>query len=682
MEIKIEFTADTEGLKKAQSELDGLKSKISGIPAAPSKSEKSFDDLHNTIKNVKAQTQLMTGAMILFGNKSAEIQQIIGKLHGAILLIKGVAGLSGLSKAFEGVSLSTLSAKRAFDALKVAFASNPFGLLLTVLSSVVVAMGLFSDSTEEASKEVSDLNDQIEAFNKGVSDSHKRTSDSYKDTLETQIKLLELSNQDGRNSEEIAKKKTELFEERRKQVDREITDAKHAADELLANNEKLSKEGKKVSDEEKKRAYDKAQLAQDLEKNRLAALSKINNEEKVSNEKDHQDKLQREKDAEEKRLKALQEAKDKEAKFLAARREAEKEADFQARQLQIDVMDEGNAKELAKLKLAYDKDVEAAAKKYVDELHLYGKFTEVFTALQDKFEKDKTNLNSGITKLDKPIGPDGFDQFQKLLKDSTLKSTEDTENAKKELRRKIATETEQLLLNIFKQGMQDRIDSLEEEKQRTLDSFDERIKANQDRRSKEIISERDFRKEDKKLNDQKVKAEADANKKIREEKRKMAIIEKAEKLFEIAIATAANAIKQPGLLGALVPYWIALGAIQTAAVLAAPLPKYHSGRLASTSAAEELAIIRKDETVTDPEKSKAFAPTLAAIHKSKVPAMELNRFVRNYGKTDNKAAGVIDYDKFASTLRWYLKDHTQVRIKNFPELAALINNNHHAVFQH
>ncbi len=82
--------------------------------------------------------------------------------------------------------------------------------------------------------------------------------------------------------------------------------------------------------------------------------------------------------------------------------------------------------------------------------------------------------------------------------------------------------------------------------------------------------------------DAKAKIEEKYNKKILAEKRKQAVRDKVESLFNIAINTAVavtKALAQTGILSPFViPGIIAAGALQAATVLAKPLPKYKGGR--------------------------------------------------------------------------------------------------------
>src|SRR5690606_3113237 len=78
------------------------------------------------------------------------------------------------------------------------------------------------------------------------------------------------------------------------------------------------------------------------------------------------------------------------------------------------------------------------------------------------------------------------------------------------------------------------------------------------------------------------KKEDELNKKKREEQRKQAIFNKAINVVEIGVATALaimQAYAQLGpIAGSVAAIWVAaLGALQTATVIATPIPKYEKG---------------------------------------------------------------------------------------------------------
>jgi hypothetical protein len=633
-QVVIEFVVDDSQLNQAKQDIDQLNGKIKNI-GSPDKATSGLSSLKDQIKNVKAQTQLMTGAMILFGNKSAEVQQLIGKLHGAILLIKGASGITGLGKAFEGLSLSTLTARNAFNALKVAIASNPLGLLLTVITAAAVAMDVFGDKTDEATESIKKLHEAQELemkFNEEEINSYLRKEQIVLDGYRAEIEQLKLK---GASRKEIFEKEVELN--------------KREAESIEGLKQALIKKDLFTNEQR-----DKIKLAEQKNKSDLKLIE-----------------LQYAADT-----KKISEDSNKKAEELASkRRDGDIQADFLYRQLLIDQMQDGESKMRAQLQLEYDKDIEQLAQKYIDQLKDFDNFSKLYQARTDKFKKD----SKFIVKRDEPLGPPNFN-FDKKDDNEDIK----TEEEKAALRKQIALETEQALVDIFKAGVEERIEELEREKEAALKSYDDRMEANREMRRRDVISEREFTQIEKKLLKDREKAELESNKKIREEKKKMAILERLEKLFLIAINTALHIVEKP----ALAAFYAILGAVQTAAVLAAPLPKYAKGTLSlqrgnNPSGIDTIPILANEgEAITPTPIAKQYRETLSAIHSQRIPAMAMNKFVRNYNNKNTSIVSGIDSSELAREIAWELRSHKEVKIKNLRELADIIKSNDHAVFQH
>jgi hypothetical protein len=189
------------------------------------------------------------------------------------------------------------------------------------------------------------------------------------------------------------------------------------------------------------------------------------------------------------------------------------------------------------------------------------------------------------------------------------------------------------------------------------------------------------------LLDQKARNEAEAQKKINEAKKKAAIIDRAEKLFQIGIATARN-IVEVGTNPILIALVSALGAIQAGAVLATPLPKYAKGTLSlqrgnNRAGLDTIPILANEgEAITPTDIARDYRPTIAAMHKRSIPAKVLNFMAQNYNKSNSSHSLSIDYDKLGESLAYYMRDSSNVRIKNVREFADAIRGEHHNVFVH
>jgi len=100
-------------------------------------------------------------------------------------------------------------------------------------------------------------------------------------------------------------------------------------------------------------------------------------------------------------------------------------------------------------------------------------------------------------------------------------------------------------------------------------------------------------------------------------KRAQAVADKAQALFNIAISTAQNIAKGPAPL---IPFYIALGAIQAAAVAARPIPKFEKGGIVKGPRHYQggvLAELEGDEYITNRVATRKNRGLLEAINSGK-----------------------------------------------------------------
>lgn len=248
---------------------------------------------------------------------------------------------------------------------------------------------------------------------------------------------------------------------------------------------------------------------------------------------------------------------------------------------------------------------------------------------------------------------------------------------KKALINQIEDEALQASFGLFQANIDAQLALLEEQTTQEQEVYDERIRLNQEQFDKRIITAKQFRAEEDKLNKEKVAAEKVAQTQINELRRKADIADRAEKVFQIAIATARNIVELTPLQAPLIPFYIALGAVQTAAVLAQPLPKYAKGTLSLQGNNDEVPIIaHRGEAITPTKQSKEYNATLRAIHERSIPAEALNNFVKGFNYKPSYVASTttansfsIDYDKLAKSIAWQMRGSGNVNIKNVKQIA-------------
>lgn len=208
------------------------------------------------------------------------------------------------------------------------------------------------------------------------------------------------------------------------------------------------------------------------------------------------------------------------------------------------------------------------------------KITEMTTAEQKKsFEATEAEVKTSATNLA------GFQAaMYKNKADADKKAADDEKKLTKEKYKyinAIAQESAQLIFQLLQQQTQANIAALEKDKETTAETYDKKIAAVE--RSTETEDEKTAQKLV--LIAEEKEAQRQLDEQIRQQRRKAAELEKVQALATIAINTAVAlaSAQNLGLLGALSPFIIGLGAIQAATVLATPIPEYAEGKDASDS---------------------------------------------------------------------------------------------------
>ncbi len=136
----------------------------------------------------------------------------------------------------------------------------------------------------------------------------------------------------------------------------------------------------------------------------------------------------------------------------------------------------------------------------------------------------------------------------------------------------------------------DRVNRLKEAQLEAITEEEEALTESYENRK---IGKRELEEEQERLARQRIAAEKKAEKEVNEIKKKQDIANRAAALFNIGINTWVAISKTTAELGAvlaapLIPLLITQGAIQAAAVLAQPLPKYKKGTLSVGGVGSEI----------------------------------------------------------------------------------------------
>lgn len=611
--------------------------------------EGKFQAIQNLGASIAGVFQVATGALQAFGVESEQATKIAQQFQGALNIFGGLSQLSqlkgsldtvkaalGLTTAAqvanttateagivstEGQAAANVTATTTFQALKAAVASNPFGAILIAITAVVGAIVLFTDSTEDATEAVNKLNDELadqeDFYNERVKNI-ERIGKAEVDNLET---TLAVRKAEGAGIKELANLERDILNEKLENLRLRAQANSDAIKDDIKSRDALrgndSEESVKLKAELDKRIKDRTDYYKDIELEANGLKNDILVLEAETTAALKKEAEQRAKDAEEAALKKKQAE-------LGGVTKAPTISPAQAAEgivpapTEIQLVTTATFEVDPKFKTELDKLIEETKAK--------------------KEELQKTLIFSGIE-----AGIDtAFAYINKNLEDQI-----ETANDIKEQQLAIIAEEEEALLQ----------------------SYDNRR-----------IGKRELELEQERLARERINAEKKAEKELNEIRKKQDLANRAQKVFEIGISTFRNVVEQPGLAGALIPYWIGLGAIQAAAVLAQPLPKYKKGTLSVGGVGSEdteLALLQPGEAVIPTETNRRYHPAIKAIYHGKIKPEDINNFVNLKLRGDYSASDARPVTAKMDTSDLYalgriMKKNDGVYVRNINELAAII----------
>ncbi len=715
---------DPRAIKAAQSAAK-LKEELSDVNARINalNPEAKFTAIAQLAGGIAGAFTAAQGALALFGTESEDVQKALLKVQGALALSQGINQVLGLKDAFSNLravlglttaaqvantaateagavaqgtnAAATAGATVATKAFNAALLTNPIFLAVAAISALATAYLVLSDNEDEAKKSQEEFNRQLElskAGYDGITAAIERQNAAILSALDAQIQIrqnegageVELFNlrlakieeeiqlkerlrrqnivqnqEDLQFANELLRLGTEESVKRSIEIERSVDARKQANKQILEDEKKLKQDrevllsefGKYVADAEKQRVEEEKKVSEEIYNKKLASIESFYNKVRV-------DEGSRITDSE----------------FY--------------KQVEIDI----------------------TRAEYRDKIQLAEKFGKDYTQFLLKLQE--TNRNNPITPivtLD-PVQRSGQIGF----------TDQDIEDAQQRAQDYYQSEEQRLLENLDEQK---RIDGLKsdardqiyqnslgalstfldgqfqlqaEANQRALEQQQELIQQeeelNKSKYDKGIIGIKEFRDTERKLEEERKKAAEEARKREIELKRKADLAARAQAIFQIGVSTALNVNQQPGPLGSLIPFWIALGAAQSAAVLARPLPKYQKGTLSlqrgnNPTGTDTVPILANEgEAIIPTDKSRAYRPTLEALYKGLLSPRELNGMVaKRLREGKGERTLVMDYDtlarKLASEMAWVMRGRDGVVIKNVDDFAAafgggqLINRN-------
>lgn len=708
------------------SEIDNINKQIAALTP-----EGKFQAIQNLGGAIAGVFQVATGALQAFGVESEQATKIAQQFQGALNIFGGLSQLTQLKDsltavkaalglttaaqvanttateagivATEAEAVANTTAAGTFRALTAAIASNPFGAVLIAITAVVGAISLFSDETDEATQKVKELNSELETSQSGYDAEVRalsRIGQVQIDNLQTSIRVRKAQ---GAGIQEIAELERKLLEEQAKQLQiranintSALNEDKKAYDALLKTGGEESAAARK---EIEKRIDDREEFNKQvvvdaqLLKNKLKVLEAETTAE-LKKEQDQRAKSEAEVTANLKKEQA-ERAKAREEALAANFNKALKDnEDYYAKLRNLAKANVQNEDELK------DLNVVITGEELRKKLELYEKFGKDTSAILAQIaENAKTGIVVKITANVDPVKK-AIDEVNEAT-DKLRTQPSNTFVDEKAIER-LKKAQEQLLE--LKESVKDlaigtgldivfgQIDKIFEEqldrvnrlKESQLEAITEEEQALNESYENRKIGKRELELEQERLTRQRVAAEKKAEKEIIEIKKKQDIANRLSALFNIAINTAEAIMKTNAQLGALaaplIPLIYAQGAIQAAAVLAQPLPKYKKGTLSVGGVGSEdteLALLQPGEAVIPTETNRRYHPAIKAIYHGKIKPEDINNFVNlklrgDYSPADARpvTAKMDTSDLYA--LGRIMKKNDGVYVRNINELAAII----------
>ena len=239
------------------------------------------------------------------------------------------------------------------------------------------------------------------------------------------------------------------------------------------------------------------------------------------------------------------------------------------------------------------------------------------------------------------------------------------------------------IFNPIFQGLEDQIKITEDLRDTELEAIKTEEEALLSSYENRRIGKRELEESQKKLALDRIAAEKKAEKELNELKHKQDVANRNQKLFDIALATLRNSLEQPGPLGALIPYWIGLGAIQAAAVLAQPLPKYKKGTLSVPGVGSEdshMAMLQPGEAVIPTDTNRRYKTAIEAIYNNKIDPNDINSWVSlrlrggiNEGVNSRPVTAKLETADLYELSRM-MKKNNGVYIRNMGDFATIFEN--------
>lgn len=165
----VELTSAGESCDQEYAQLGTAMRQLKEINEEAMRSSKDLGDqlavVSGSMKGVAGAISTVTGVMSLMGMESEKGTKLLKTMASAMSITTGIqameSGYKSVKKLFGGFITAARGAKTLGGAIKAAFASNPIGLMLTAVTTIVTAIGSIASASKKAAEEAKKYFDEL-----------------------------------------------------------------------------------------------------------------------------------------------------------------------------------------------------------------------------------------------------------------------------------------------------------------------------------------------------------------------------------------------------------------------------------------------------------------------------------------------------------------------------------------
>lgn len=165
----VELNAAGEDTTKETTQLGNAMRQLKDLNEDAKRSSTDLGDQLSTaagaMKGMAGAVSAVTGVMGLMGVESEKSTKLLKVMASAMAITAGIQGMEAGAKALKalvgGLAAATKGAKTLGGALKAAFSSNPIGLIITAVVTLITVMKSLTDESEELAEAQQEAADKV-----------------------------------------------------------------------------------------------------------------------------------------------------------------------------------------------------------------------------------------------------------------------------------------------------------------------------------------------------------------------------------------------------------------------------------------------------------------------------------------------------------------------------------------